>query len=240
MGTDVGGRPQVGRPGSAAPPPPHAGATDGSTPGPPVSTRWATLPNALSALRLIGVPIFVYLVVVAQRDLLALGVLVLSGFSDYLDGKVARAWGQISRVGQLLDPLADRLYVFAAVVTFAMRDIVPWWLAGALILRDALLTATLPVLRGYGFGPLPVHFLGKAATFNLLSAFPLLLLSGEPGLLGSIAAPFAWAFALWGVGLYWWAAILYLVQFTGLIRSTRARPASEPVPEEPEPSGPAA
>jgi cardiolipin synthase len=186
-----------------------------------VTGRVLTVPNALSALRLIGVPVFVWLVLDLHADLWALAVLVVSGVSDWLDGSLARAWGQVSRVGQLLDPLADRLYVFATVLTFAVRDIIPWWLAVALIVRDGVLSVALLVLRRYGYGPLPVHFLGKAATFNLLYAFPLLLLAGQPGILGTISAPVGWAFAIWGVGLYWWAASLYVVQTGTLVRAVR-------------------
>ena len=192
---------------------------------PPVSARVLTVPNALSALRLLGVPLFVYLVLVAHADLLALLVLVVSGFSDWLDGALARAWGQVSRVGQLLDPLADRLYVFTTVVTFAIRDIIPWWLALALIVRDGVLWLALLVLRHYGYEALPVHYVGKAATFNLLYAFPLLLLGGQDGMLGTIALPIGWAFAIWGVGLYWWAAVLYAVQTGSLVRRARREPA---------------
>ncbi|SHN47461.1 CDP-alcohol phosphatidyltransferase family protein [Cryptosporangium aurantiacum] len=188
---------------------------------PPVTARVLTVPNALSALRLLGVPVFVYLVLVAHADLLALLVLVVSGLSDWLDGALARAWGQVSRIGQLLDPLADRLYVFSTVVTFAIRDIIPWWMAVALIVRDGVLWLALMVLRRYGYGPLPVHYIGKAATFNLLYAFPLLLLAGQDGIVGTIAAPVGWAFAIWGVGLYWWAAALYVVQTGSLVRLAR-------------------
>jgi cardiolipin synthase len=188
----------------------------------PVSSRVLTLPNLLSLLRLLGVPLFLYLVLVARADLWAFAVLVLSGFSDWLDGKLARAWGQISRVGQLLDPLADRLYIFATVLAFAVRDLIPWWLAIALFARDALLAAVLPVLRHYGYGPLPVHYLGKAATFNLLYAFPLMLLGTVDGVVAAVALPVGWAFALWGVALYWWAALLYLTQAVTLIRDARA------------------
>ncbi|WP_344649780.1 CDP-alcohol phosphatidyltransferase family protein [Cryptosporangium japonicum] len=188
---------------------------------PPVTARVLTVPNALSALRLLGVPVFVYLVLVAQADLLAFLVLVVSGFSDWLDGALARAWGQVSRIGQLLDPLADRLYVFTTVVTFAIRDIIPWWLALALVVRDAVLWVGLLVLRRYGYQSLPVHYVGKAATANLLYAFPLLLLGGQDGIVGAVAMPVGWAFAIWGVGLYWWAAALYVVQTGSLVRSAR-------------------
>jgi cardiolipin synthase len=186
-----------------------------------VTGRVLTVPNGLSALRLLGVPVFIWLVLDLHADLWALAVLVVSGVSDWLDGSLARAWGQVSRVGQLLDPLADRLYVFATVLTFAIRGIIPWWLALALILRDGVLSLALLVLRHYGYGPLPVHYLGKAATFNLLYAFPLLLLAEVPGIVGTIAAPVGWGFAIWGVGLYWWAALLYVFQTGALVRSVR-------------------
>ncbi|MFI5959882.1 CDP-alcohol phosphatidyltransferase family protein [Cryptosporangium sp. NPDC051539] len=192
---------------------------------PAVTARVLTVPNALSALRLLGVPVFIYLVLVLHADLLALLVLVVSGFSDWLDGALARAWGQVSRIGQLLDPLADRLYVFTTVLTFAIRDIIPWWLALALIVRDGVLWIALLVLRRYGYEALPVHYVGKAATFNLLYAFPLLLLGGQDGIVGTVSMPIGWAFAIWGVGLYWWAAVLYVFQTGQLVRLARRDPA---------------
>jgi cardiolipin synthase (CMP-forming) len=182
-----------------------------------VSNRVLTLPNALSLLRLLGVPLFLWLILGPEADLLAVAVLMFSGFSDWLDGRLARAWGQVSRVGQLLDPLADRLYIVATVAAFLIRGIIPWWLAVALVGRDVVLAFALPVLRHYGYGPLPVHFLGKAATFNLLVGFPLLLLSEVDGF--TAVAPFAWAFTIWGTTLYCWAGLLYLVQLATLIRA---------------------
>jgi CDP-diacylglycerol--glycerol-3-phosphate 3-phosphatidyltransferase len=180
-----------------------------------------TLPNLLSLLRLLGVPLFLYLVLGPRADVAAIAVLMFAGVSDYLDGKLARAWGQVSRIGQLLDPLADRLYIVATVVAFVLRDVIPWWLGAALIGRDVVLTLVLPVLRYHGHGPLPVHFLGKAATFNLLYAFPLLLLSVHAGTLGTVARPLAWAFTVWGVCLYYWAGALYLVQAARVILAAR-------------------
>ncbi|MCA1657215.1 MAG: CDP-alcohol phosphatidyltransferase family protein [Actinobacteria bacterium] len=186
-------------------------------PGLPVSGRIATLPNLLSLLRLLGVPLFVYLLLGPHADLWALAVLIFASFSDYLDGRLARAWNQVSRLGQLLDPLADRLYIIAALVAFVLRDIIPWQLAAVLIGRDAVLAASLPVLRHYGYGPLPVHYLGKAATFCLLYAIPFLLLAAGHGLPSTMARPIGWAFAVWGTALYCWAGGLYLVQATGLV-----------------------
>jgi cardiolipin synthase len=152
---------------------------------------------------------------------------MVSGISDYLDGTLARRWGQVSRVGQLLDPAADRLYIVSTLLGLAFRDAVPWWVVGLLVGRDVLLSLTIPLLARYGYGPLPVHFLGKAATFNLLYAFPLLLLAHVGGGIGAVARPVGWAFAWWGIALYWWAGWLYVRQAVGLVRAA-ARGTAQP------------
>lgn len=188
-----------------------------------------TIPNALSLLRLVGVPVFLWLVLGPHADGFALLVLMASGFTDYLDGKLARAWNQVSRVGALLDPLADRLYIASTLIALALRGVIPAWLAVALFARDAVLLCFVPVLRRrLGVTALPVHFLGKAATFNLLYAFPFLLLGAGHAGLATVARPVGWAFALWGSVLYWWAAILYAAQVRRALRpatpSGRASP----------------
>ncbi len=180
-------------------------------------SRVLTLPNAISGLRLLGIPLFVYLVLGPHRDVLALVVLMASGVTDYLDGKLARTLGQTSRLGELLDPIADRLYIFAVVVALAIRGIIPVWLAVSPPLRDVLLFALVPLLRTRGVTALPVHFLGKAATANLLYAFPLLLLGDDTGAVADVSRVLGWAFAVWGVGLYWWAGLLYAWQVRRLM-----------------------
>ena len=187
-----------------------------------VSTRVLTVPNVLSMLRLAGVPVFLVLVLGPHADGAAVGVLMFAGVTDFLDGKLARAWNQVSRLGTLLDPLADRLYIASTVIGLTVRHIIPVWLAVALFARDLVLAAFLPVLRRLGHGPLPVHFLGKAATFNLLYAFPLLLLSAGHGELATLTRPVGWAFAVWGTVLYWWAAVLYGRQVLLLARPATA------------------
>jgi cardiolipin synthase (CMP-forming) len=186
-----------------------------------VTDRVLTLPNALSALRLLGVPLFLWLVL-NEHDPAAVALLMVSGFTDWLDGKIARLWGQMSRVGQLLDPAADRLYILATLIGLTIRDIVPLWLTLALVGRDVILALFLPVLRRHGYGPLPVHFLGKAATFNLLSGFPLLLLGEGDSFVSQVAHSFGWAFAIWGTALYWWAGLLYVVHVRQLLAGVRA------------------
>nr|WP_281352533.1 CDP-alcohol phosphatidyltransferase family protein [Phytoactinopolyspora alkaliphila] len=176
----------------------------------------------MSFLRLLGVPLFLWLILVEEADLLALAVLAFSGFSDYLDGKLARRWNQISKVGEILDPLADRLYIFSTIIAFTIRDIIPLWFAALLVARDLFLVLLVPLLRRRGMVKLPVHFLGKAATFCLLYAFPLLLLGIGEGTLPMLAQVFGWAFAIWGVALYWWAGILYAGQVRRVLRELPA------------------
>jgi cardiolipin synthase len=184
-----------------------------------VSDRVLTIPNALSFLRLLGVPLFLWLILGPKEDGWAIIVLMIAGFTDWADGQIARRMNQTTRLGQMLDPVADRLYIFATVLGLALRGIIPWWLALALPLRDLLLTLTLPALHRRGFNALPVHFLGKAATFNLLYAFPLLLLGDGDGTLRMLARVFGWAFAIWGTGLYYWAGALYFAQLRHLMKT---------------------
>ena len=188
------------------------------------SDRVLTVPNLLSVLRLLGVPVFLYLALGPEYDELALIVLMVAGITDYLDGKLARTLNQTSKIGQLLDPVADRLYILSVLVALAIRGIIPVWLAVLLPLRDVLLFVLVPFLRTRGYTALPVHFLGKAATASLLYAFPFLLLGDDQGAVADLANVFGWAFAIWGAGLYWWAGLLYAWQVRRLFTETE-RPA---------------
>lgn len=185
--------------------------------------RVVTVPNALSVLRLLGVPVFLWLLLGPHADIAALVVLALSGITDWADGVLARKLNQTSKLGALLDPAVDRLYILAALVGLTLRHIIPWWLAAIIIGRDLLLALTLPILRRHGYGPPPVHYLGKAATFCLLYAFPLLLLATRSGTVADVVRPIAWAFTIWGTALYVWAGALYLVQVNQLTRPAAAR-----------------
>ncbi len=178
-----------------------------------------TVPNVLSLARLAGVPVFVWLVLGPKADGWAVGLLFAAAASDWLDGKIARAWHQESRLGQVLDPAADRLYIGAMLITLAIRAIIPWWLVGVLVARELVLGAALLWLRARGWEPLQVSFVGKAATLCLLYAFPLLLLGTYGGTAAEVAKVAGWAFGLWGTALYWWAAGLYLAQTRRLTSS---------------------
>jgi cardiolipin synthase len=188
-----------------------------------------TVPNVLSMIRLAGVPVFLWLILGPEADGWALVLLMVAGVTDFLDGYLARKLGQTSTLGQILDPVADRLYILAVVVGLALRDVIPWWVALSLPLRDLLLWGLVPLLRTRGYSALPVHFLGKAATFNLLYAFPLLLLGDGDGTVATLANVFGWAFAIWGIGLYWWAGLLYAWQVRTLLATTERRTAATDV-----------
>jgi cardiolipin synthase (CMP-forming) len=181
--------------------------------------RVLTVPNALSVLRLLLVPVFLYLLLVAHAYALAVAVLMFSGASDWADGKIARLVdNQSSRLGELLDPTVDRIYMLAVPLSFGVAGIVGWWIVITLIGRDAVLAATLPVLRSRGLTGLPVTYIGKGATFALMSAFPLILLGQWDALWSRAILACGWAFLLWGLVLYLWSAVLYLVQVAMVVR----------------------
>jgi cardiolipin synthase len=185
-----------------------------------------TVPNALSVLRLLGVPLFLWLLLGPHADGWAIAVLALSGVTDWADGKLARLLDQSSRLGALLDPAADRLYIVATLVALALRSVAPLWLVLVLVGRELVLGVALLVLRRHGYPPLQVHYLGKAATFLLLYAFPFLLLADTSRAVGEIVRPVAWAFTIWGTALYVLAGVLYVIQAARLVVAARAAAAA--------------
>jgi cardiolipin synthase len=185
-----------------------------------VSGRVLTVPNILSFLRLAMVPVFLVLIITGQ-DGFALLVLVISSLTDFLDGMIARRFSQISRLGQLLDPAADRLFIFAALIGLAVRGVIPWWLFVVIVGRDALLLIMGIVAANFGYGPLPVHHLGKVATLCLFYALPILMVGQAIPSSAFVATPVGWAFALWGAFLYWWAGVIYAFETIRLLRIPR-------------------
>ncbi|MBM7080602.1 CDP-alcohol phosphatidyltransferase family protein [Micromonospora sp. MMS20-R1-14] len=184
--------------------------------------RVLTLPNLISFVRLLGVPLFLWLFLVVEADVAAIVVLAIGGTSDWVDGWIARRLGQVSRLGELLDPLADRLYILATLLAFTAREVVPWQFTAALLAREALLLGSLAVLRRHGYGPPPVHYVGKTATFLLLAAFPVLLVAAATtSVAATTAAAIGWGLAWWGLVLYWVAGAMYVVQAARLVRAAR-------------------
>lgn len=191
--------------------------------------RVLTIPNALSVLRLILVPVFIYLLLV-DAVAWAVAVLMFSGFSDWADGKIARLFdNQSSRLGALLDPAVDRIYMIVIPLAMAVDGIVPWWLVGTLIGRDVVLALTLPVLRSRGLTALTVTYVGKAATFALMSGFPLVLLGQWDALWSRVILAIGWAFLGWGMAMYLWSGVLYLLQTAMVVRQVPRRVAGRRV-----------
>ena len=180
--------------------------------------RILTVPNALSVLRLLLIPLFLWLILVAQADMAAVVVLAVSGITDWADGLIARTTGQITRLGRLLDPLVDRVTIAATLVGLALRDLIPWWLVGLLVAREVLLLLLVPQLRRHGLIALPVHYLGKAATFALFWGFPFVLVGAGSATWEQVLGALGWAFVIWGTALYWYAALLYVDQMRRIVK----------------------
>ena len=185
-----------------------------------LSQELKSIPNMLSILRLLLVPVFLWLLIVDQL-LIAFLVLMFASFTDWLDGFIARKFNQITSLGKVLDPSADRLFILATLIGLTVNEIIPAWLAIVIVARDILLLVGYPISASHGYGPLPVHFLGKAATFALLYALPLLLLADVWPSAEAVILPLAWGFAYWGIGLYWVAGFVYLAQLRQLISLER-------------------
>ena len=179
-----------------------------------------TIPNIISMARLLGVPVFLWLVLgprSATADWWAVGLLIASGASDWLDGKIARALNQQSRLGQLLDPAADRLYIVATIVALAVRGIIPWWLVVVLAAREVVLgvraAAAAPARLGRAAGELRGQGRDAVPAVRVPAAVPGRardqLRRDGPGR--------RWAFAIWGSALYWCAGLLYIVQARALL-----------------------
>ncbi|MSY94175.1 MAG: CDP-diacylglycerol--glycerol-3-phosphate 3-phosphatidyltransferase, partial [Actinobacteria bacterium] len=105
------------------------------------------VPNALSMLRLLGVPIFIFFALVSKQDVFAILTLMVAGATDYFDGKIARAWNQTSSFGALLDPAADRIYIVATLIVLYLRDAIPLWVVLLLLGRDAILALITLVMK---------------------------------------------------------------------------------------------
>jgi cardiolipin synthase len=178
-----------------------------------------TVPNALSVIRLVLVPVFLYLMLVADATGWALAVLIFSGLSDWADGKIARLYtNQSSRLGELLDPAVDRIYMITVPLTMAAVGLLPWWFVALLLGRDAVLAATLPLLRSRGLSALPVTYIGKAATFALMVGLPMVLGGQFDAQWSRVVLAAGWAFLIWGLAMYLWSGILYLIQVRMVMR----------------------
>lgn len=185
------------------------------------SDRILTIPNLLSFLRLALVPVFLLFLIDGQ-DIAALIVLAVSGFTDFLDGFIARRFNQVTRLGQLLDPAADRLYILAAVLGLVVRELIPLWFVVAILARDILLVVVAVVLVGAGHGALPVNRVGKLATACLFVGLPVLMLAAAAPAISPVAQPVGTVISVVGAILYWVAGLVYLRDTVRIRRESRS------------------
>ena len=183
--------------------------------------RVLTVPNALSLLRILMIPVFVWLL--AQEGLEGWGLVLLVAVvsTDWVDGFIARRTGRVTELGKVLDPLADRLAMAAALITLVVQGVFPLWAALVVLVRDALILLAMAALMVAGKRPIPVRVLGKIATFSLMAGVPMVAW-GNFGLpLASLALIVGWTFFAAGVVGYYAVALLYAGD---LRRSQRAEP----------------
>ena len=189
-----------------------------------VSSRIFTLANVVSVVRLMAIPVFLVLVV-QDRLITAFVLLVVAVLTDFVDGMIARSMNQITKLGQFLDPFADRLFIAATAIALAIQNVVPWWFVVAVMLRDALLGIGGLVMTRYGHGTLPVKWWGKVSTFGMLFVLPLFLLGTVVPAIGAVTNPIAWVLAIVSVSLYWIVGFSYLFDAIALAKSaTRGAP----------------
>jgi cardiolipin synthase len=158
-------------------------------------------------------PILAYFVI-NRMDFAALALLAFCALSDFLDGVIARKFNQVSDFGKILDPVADRLLIFTAMVSLSVAGTIPFVILILVLVREAVLFVQVIILAKRGIGPIPVNFLGKAGTAMLLFAFPLFVLvdfSFMNPTLHEILSAFSWSVMLWGIALYYLAGFGYIV-----------------------------
>jgi CDP-diacylglycerol--glycerol-3-phosphate 3-phosphatidyltransferase len=197
------------------------GAT-ASAPGARPSNAIITAPNAISLARLLLMPVCAWLLA-TRHYTTGLVLTALVGASDWVDGWLARRIRQVSRVGQLLDPFADRMLIASVAVALLVRGVLPWPAVVLLVGRDLVLLAGWPLLKRRGVKPPEVVWVGKAATFDLLVALPMLVM-GEITWVAAAAAHALGLALLWlGVVLYYVAGVVYVrMALDGLARRARA------------------
>jgi cardiolipin synthase (CMP-forming) len=184
-------------------------------PGPggagPGEDRVLTLPNALSAVRLACIPVFVVLLTIdGRRHWVAAAILLaVVGATDWVDGQLARRLHQVSTVGKVLDPLADRLLLVVGAVSIIAVGAVPVWVAVVFLTREVLVASGFLVVAARGGRRMDVQWAGKAGTFALMCALPLFLLGHSPVSWHEVPEILAWVTTVPAVGFGWYAAITY-------------------------------
>jgi cardiolipin synthase len=172
------------------------------------SNRVLTVPNVLSGLRLASVPVFLYLFVTGREGAAVL-LYAAGAWTDFFDGVIARRLGQVSELGKLLDPLADRVFIVALAVALVAVDALPWWIASAIVVRDLLLLSIWPLFERRGVGRIPVNFAGKTATAMLLFGLTWMAVGETDIPPAAVADEIGLVFIIGGTVLYYVSAAMY-------------------------------
>ena len=196
---------------------------DSETQNVEVSRKVWTAPNFISFLRISSIPVIAWLIG-SNHLVWSLIIMAISGVSDGVDGYVARRFDQVSVLGKMLDPIADRLLIICSCIALGVVHILPWWSLIVICCRDFVIGVQVLILANKGYGPLPMHFVGKVGTFVLLVAIPCLIISHAIPL-SSITSfsfyCFGMASCYWGIGLYCMAGIVYISQGIGLLKKRK-------------------
>lgn len=190
---------------------------------PKAMNRVLTVPNLISFLRICSIPYIAWLIT-KNHMILALVVLAISAFSDCIDGYIARRWNQVSKLGQILDPIADRLLIIFSTVALAIAAIIPWWALVLVVLRDVIMAALVVLLAQHDYGPLPVNFVGKAGTaLIMLAIVSLMIVYAVSTEAMFVLYASAIACGIWGIALYWYAGLLYYRQAYVLLSGAKSK-----------------
>jgi cardiolipin synthase (CMP-forming) len=199
-----------------------AQSTGAEPAGEPGLDRVLTVPNAITAVRLLCVPVFLWLLFGAHRQTAAAVLLAVLGATDWVDGFVARRYHQVSTVGKVLDPAADRVLVGTAVIAVTVYGAVPVWFGTATLAREVLVSATVLALAALGARRIDVLWIGKAGTFGLMFAYPAFLLGHGNAGWQTVITDIAWVTGGVGLALAWIAAVAYLVPARQALAEGRA------------------
>jgi len=194
----------------------------------PVSDRILTIPNLVSFIRLLGIPFFWWALLVEDNVALAAWLVFLIGWTDWIDGYLARRLNQVSKLGKVLDPIADRLLIASAVIGGLIAGVLPPLFGWGLIAREILVGFMAIYLALKGAGTIEVRWLGKAATFALYGAIPAFYLA-EAGFLEWLMRPAAWVGGMIGLVLYWYVAFEYLSDSRAKLAALKSSPDHEEV-----------